>query len=148
MTFFFDRCVSKKIVDALKCLGIDAIHLDSVFGRGVKVEDREWIVTCGLMGWVAITCDCWIFKNAPELEAVRRARIVSVFIAESFSNLSGWDKYLWLINNWQKITASAEGAGAGTILHMAKTGDLSLLEDGEWAKAKLPQPRAQRSRSW
>jgi len=147
MTFFFDRCVSKKVVGALRCLGEDVIHLDEVFGDNVKVADQKWITYCKLMGWIAVTCDSWIHKNAPELEALREANIVSVFIAEAWNDLPRWDKAVWVIKNWPRMKKEAEHEKPGAIIHVAVQGQIDILEGGKWGNARLKQPRARRSKS-
>jgi predicted nuclease of predicted toxin-antitoxin system len=55
MTFFFDRSVGRRIPEAFRLLGIDAVAHDDHFAQ--DTQDHIWLADVGRRGWIVITKD-------------------------------------------------------------------------------------------
>lgn len=78
-TFFIDRCLEAKTIrDVLGDSGLDVVYLSDYYGKklGSTVTDVEWMNLCGQKGWVVLTKDSRIMRNAVEFDAVVRNRLV------------------------------------------------------------------------
>lgn len=130
MTFFFDECVSKILVEAMTRLvkPICVIHLRHKFGKAVK--DTVWIPYVGEHGWVLLTCDGRIRHNTPEYEALKKANIVSIFIPKEYPRWHIWDQVVWIVKHWQKIVSAASNADSGTMLHIDAR--CRIVETRDW----------------
>jgi hypothetical protein len=123
--FFFDRCISEKIVEALKCLDVSAIHHSEVFDHDAK--DVDWIPEVGANGWILVTCDDRIRKRPAERRALADADIVSVFIWREFPRKGRWEQALWMVKYWQAIAKKAGRADAGTAFYVNGRGKIDEI---------------------
>lgn len=117
--YFFDRCISQNIVEALKCLDVPATHHDEMFDS--RTPDVGWIPTVGANGWHLITCDDRIRKRVAEKQVLDEARIVAVFIFNEYPKLLRWDQFVWMVKSWPRIETAVKKAKPGTALY-AKSG--------------------------
>jgi hypothetical protein len=110
--FFFDNCISHKIVEILK-LAADArdptklVHVRDVEafkehgGRGVL--DTIWIPYVAKQGWIAVTVDKRVKTKPHERELVESTGIRMVHIAGGFEQLPRWPQIRWFVNHWEDI---------------------------------------------
>lgn len=85
-TIFVDRCLEgKKIISALRDMGFTVVGLSQHYGieAGSSVPDTEWMEMCGERGWVALTKDSRIMRDSEEFDALVRAKLVYISIANS-----------------------------------------------------------------
>jgi hypothetical protein len=88
--FFFDNCISPRIVRALKVLSPeDSIqHLREKFPEAAK--DIEWIVPLGREGdWIVFSLDK-IWRVPQQKQALKEAKVVCFFF------LPGWNQEFWV----------------------------------------------------
>ena len=122
MTYFFDNNLSIKIVQILKILDVDAIHLTEQYAPGTL--DMEWIPGVGKKGYVIITLDGRIATRPPERKVLRQARVTSVFIYGKFPGKRIWEQVMWILKHWDKIECAVASADRGTILRIDGRGTI------------------------
>ncbi len=78
VTFYVDRCLGLGVVAALRTAGALVEAHDDHFAQ--DAADVDWIPAVTGRGWVILTKDDSIRRNAPEIEAVRSsgARVVTL----------------------------------------------------------------------
>jgi hypothetical protein len=82
--FFVDRSLGRYLVpDGLRQAGFDVHTMTSVYGPGAeeRVADEVWLERAGREGWVVLTKDERIRRNAPELSAVEEHRVKVFYLS-------------------------------------------------------------------
>ena len=130
MTHFFDHCLSRRIAEALRCLGEDVVHLRHCYPEGQAVEDPEWIDLCGEYGWAVVTCDGRIRKHSAESEALEDAGVPSIFIWGGYAMLLKWPQIAWMAKHWPTIEEALAKAKPGENLHISAVGEVNNY--GKW----------------
>jgi predicted nuclease of predicted toxin-antitoxin system len=128
VTFFFDQHHSHRIVRALRELGIDAIHLQEVFGER-SVDDVIWIAKAAEEHWVVITADQHIKTRKAEKAVFRKAGLITFFVAEEYNSKQGFTKFRWIVDQWEKIQVAAATAQPGDCFRVPLNGKLRKDED-------------------
>jgi len=113
--FFFDNCISPKIVEALKLLddqGHTYEHLKWKFNRG-DLKDDEWLPKLKAEGdWIIISMD--LFNKTQEENQLMREAGRSVYIfAEGHVQLPHWEIVRRIVTWWPRILDHAKSAKKG-----------------------------------
>jgi hypothetical protein len=120
--FFFDNCISHKIVEILKLAAAaddktQLVHIRDVAafaehgGRGVA--DTVWIPYVAEQEWIAITVDKRVKRRPHELELVESTGIRMVHLAGGFEQLTRWPQIRWFVEHWEKIAKETYRCGRG-----------------------------------
>ena len=125
MRFFFDNNISQRLVNILKELDVDAIHLKEIFPE--NTGDSEWIPRAGTEKWIVITADKRIRRNAPEQKALTENNVSALFLKESFLKKRIWQQAEWVIKHWQTIEQEAVRLSQGTCAIVRENGRLDIL---------------------
>ncbi len=125
MRFFFDNNISPHLVDILKILGVDALHLRDVFPTNAK--DTEWIPRVGQEGWVLVTADKNILRNRAERDALREHRLTTLVLKETILHKGMWEQTEWFIKHWQEIGKDALRLNQGTCVIVRENGKFDKL---------------------
>lgn len=129
MRFFVDNCLSRKIVGALRSLGVDATHITEWPGFDGGTLDLEWMPVIGVEGLIAVTDDNRIRKRPAERKARADAQLTTVFLAERLSNLQMWDQATKVIACWPKIEHAVRKARRGQCFLVALNGKVEVLRN-------------------
>jgi hypothetical protein len=126
VTFFFDNNHSPKIPKILKENGVDARHMQEVFGRGL--EDVEWIPEIGKRGWVVITGDLHIKTKKAEKKVFEEANLITFFVTKKYNNAHALKRIAWILNQWEAIEAVAAEAQPGDCFDVPFKGKVKKQE--------------------
>jgi hypothetical protein len=104
-TFFFDACVSPKVVEILNLVQKDdvIVHMFNVEGFGRDDVDIVWIPKVAALGHVLVTSDNAQRRRVVERVLREEVKIRTVFLPPGFSDLDRWGHAKWIINHWQGI---------------------------------------------
>jgi hypothetical protein len=125
MTYFFDNCVSPKLVRMLAALGVDAIALRDKFP--VDVKDTEYLPQLRNTGWVLVTSDLRIRRTKTEAKALMQSGVTSLFLGPSFMKMRLWQQATWLVTHWPQIESSANQLSIGTAARIEYNGTLRIV---------------------
>ena len=126
MTYFFDNNISPHLVNILRELDVDAVHLKQVFKE--DTEDVDWIPQAGQEGWIVVTADREIRRNPAEREALKQNNVTTLFLQRTFLKRTKWPQAEWLIKHWRKIDQQAQALRQGTTILVSDNGKLLPLE--------------------
>lgn len=101
MYFFFDNNFPPAIVDILKLLGVDGCHLREKYSQ--NTADEEWIPEVAKEGWITISADKAIWKNAAQRSIIQSQGLKIVFMPDGFVNYKMWDQAEYVVRHWPKI---------------------------------------------
>jgi hypothetical protein len=115
--FFFDNCVNRKYVEALRILAAvqryDLVHLTDIYPP--NMPDVEWMSALAEQGdWVVISADPRITRNKAERRAWQESGLTTFFFSDNWSQKQFWKQVGDLITWWPEITLAARSAAAGT----------------------------------
>ncbi len=116
MTFFFDACLSKRIVKVLQDLDVEAIALEDEFGDSA-VADTEWLRVASEKRWVVVTSDERIRRNPVEREVFEQSGLVTVFVYDGYAKQGLFQQAAWMIAHWKAIDQATARARPGTSFH-------------------------------
>jgi hypothetical protein len=111
LTFFFDNCLSPKVVRALRELGEDAKHLRDELPANTK--DTDWIPIAASKGWVAVTSDLAMARVPVEVAALSRSGLIVFFMPRGFQAVDIWTQAHKLFKAWPEIKKHAAAAKVG-----------------------------------
>ncbi len=126
MTFFFDNNISPRLVNILKQLSVDAIHLKEIFPA--DTEDTDWIPRAGAEGWIIVTADRMIRRIPAELLALKQSGTTALFLKETFLKKGIWQQAEWLIKTWQTTEVEARRLAPGMMALVKENGRLEILK--------------------
>jgi len=103
LTLYFDRCVGKKVPQALSTL---TCPFQVRWHQGEKflpsTPDDEWLEKVGKNGWVVISHDAKWHREAANIEAIRQHNIKCFYLCGASSLM--FFKVKALAHNWEKIS--------------------------------------------
>ncbi len=126
MTYFFDNNISPSLVNILRELEVDAVHLKERFPA--ETADVDWIPHVGREGWIVITADREIRRNAAERQALKQNHVTALFLKSAFLKRTKWDQAEWIIKNRRKIDELALKLSQGTTMLISDNGKLQVLD--------------------
>jgi hypothetical protein len=104
-TFFFDNCLSKKIVDGLLVFGEDVKHLRYEFPE--NTDDTIWIPEVAKRGWIAISRDKHIRSKPAEMTALITSGLSAlIFTQKRDPTYWGWVELV--VKRWAEIKSFTE----------------------------------------
>jgi PIN like domain len=119
--FFFDNCMSKKLMQAIGILlGEDrhhVVHLRDMFDG--STPDPVWLQRLGGEGnWIVISSDTRIIKNNQNKQAWVQSGLTAFFMWNKFAGENIWNQSWRLIKWWPLIELKAKQnpGGAGFIV--------------------------------
>src|SRR5439155_5113077 len=99
MRFFCDRALGRKVPNALKLRGIDAVAHDDHFHH--KTDDDIWLPEVGQRGWTVLTKDNRMRFRQAEKHALVSYKIGSFAIRQGNAT---WEQMVAiLVSAWDKI---------------------------------------------
>ena len=122
MRFFFDRSLSRRLVNAIRALegrrsGIEVQFKDERFL--IDTDDTVWIAALAAEGdWIIVSLDPEILRKPVERAAWREAGLTGFFLDGSWGNLK-LDEQAWRFFRWWpiiKLQASIVAPGATFIV--------------------------------
>jgi hypothetical protein len=126
VTFFFDNCLPKRVVEALRALGVDAIHLREKYDGAIK--DIDWMPLVANEGWIAVTDDHRIIKNPAERKLRADLKLRTVFLPKGLPSMGFWEQAAWIVKHWEKIEAKAIRLRAGECMIVKMQGNIDKSE--------------------
>ena len=120
MKFFLDNNLPPRVAEAINALlelANRAVHLQEMFPA--NVADVEWMAKLSQEGgWVVISGDVRITKNAYERKAWQQSHLTALFLKKGWMNQTLWRQASRLIQWFPDIMAQAEkvAPGAGFVV--------------------------------
>lgn len=127
-TYFFDACISPKLVAMLVALGTDhqVLHMFSEgFDRDMK--DVDLIPAVAKRGNLFVTCDNAQRRKLVEKVLREQVKISTVFLWGGFSSLMKWPQARWIINHWEQISKETCHFAAGDTFLVKQSGKVEKL---------------------
>jgi predicted nuclease of predicted toxin-antitoxin system len=124
--YFFDECLSRKVAEALRVLGVDVIHLRDEWGEGVK--DVDWIARIKREGRIVITQDGAMRRKDAERVALRESPVVFVFMNSALTKMDGLKQAGWLLTHWEDIEHGVAKARTGDCFEVTQNGKIKAVE--------------------
>jgi len=103
---FFDADLARKLPDALALLGLPVTKHDDHFPAGTR--DEVWLRAIGERGWVAVTRDQRLWRNASAVQALVDHRVGCIILAGAGSR-PRWYAVRILARHWEKIEELMRG---------------------------------------
>ncbi len=126
MSYFFDNNFAPALVNILRELEVDAIHLRELFPP--NTPDEQWLPAVGAAAHILITCDLNINRKSAEREALRGHRVTALFFQKAFMKRTTWEKALWLLRHWPKLHEQAQRLRPGSVMKVTDQGKLEAWE--------------------
>lgn len=120
LAFFFDNCLSKKIAEALRCVGIDVVHLQDA-GFSPDTKDEIWLLRVDKKR-IVVTMDMRILSRPHEVAALRQSGLRVFFLPKSAANKIGLEQLAWLAHVWPEIEKTARVAHPGECYEVRENG--------------------------
>jgi hypothetical protein len=129
MRFFLDNCLAVRHARALNEMvkpEHSFAHLQDKFPPGTK--DEEWIRSLGREGgWVVISGDYRIGKNAHERQAWHESRLTVFFLKKGWTNIPPLQQHAKLALILDDIVDHARSAPAGSGFSVALNGKIQRV---------------------
>ena len=122
---FFDNNVAPALVNILKALSVDAVHLKEHFKQ--NTTDEDWIPEVGRHGWIVVTWDFRIYKRPAQRDALTQNGVKAVFLPSSFSQKKIWDQAAWIVKHWPKIVEQVDRFDRFQCVRITDNGKVELL---------------------
>ena len=131
--WWFDRCLGRDVPNAIAELGVDVRRYTDLYPNDPTVEDVQWIPKVTELGWVIVTKDKNIRRDASERAVLVAAKARYVCLASA--RLTGAQQIDCLRGHWRTIDGVVRTRAAPLIASITLDGVFWL--DGEsWRKAK------------
>lgn len=125
-SYFFDNCVSSNLVKAMRCLDVDARHLQEAEFRE-NADDVDWIPSVVAKGWIIITSDRRITVVDHERAALKTAKATAFFLPKHTPRKSRWDQALFIFKAWPNIEKIAAYARPGDCYDVHENGTVAVF---------------------
>lgn len=124
MKYFFDNCISYRLVDMLKALDVKAEALRETFASDIK--DVELFEQIG-RDVVLVSTDRRQTTVAEEAKLLRKRGITAIYFGPFWANLKLWDSAVWLVRRWPTIDGFVTGAERGTVAEIKNNGKAMVI---------------------
>jgi hypothetical protein len=118
--YFFDNCISYRLVDMLVALEVDAVALRKEFPEAI--EDPEFLGKLKDRDYVYITHDHRQKTREAEALAIQEAGITALWLGPFWSGKGFWECAKWLVSHWESIDRFASSAARGTCAEIKHNG--------------------------
>ncbi len=133
--WFVDRSLGRKIVNDLRAAGFQIEEHETLFAD--NAPDDEWLGEAGRRGWVVLTKDKAVRRNALELAAILASQVACFSLANG--NLSAVQMAKAFLTARPRMEKALRRFLPPITASVTKTGNVSVL----MAEGKLlPQPKA------
>jgi len=126
LKFFFDTCVSSRIVKVLRILTeyqeVELVHLSDKYDEP-SIPDPQWLSDLSKEGdWVVISADPRISRSRVEQAAWKEAKLTTFFLTDGWVNRNIYDQTAELIQRWLQIVrvARESSKGSGFLIKRSK----------------------------
>jgi len=103
LTLYFDRCIGKKVPEALLKLTCPfQVKWHNGEGFEAALEDDKWLHEVGAKKWIVISHDAKWHREPPAIEAIRQHKIKCFYLHGANSQM--FFKIGSLAHNWRKVT--------------------------------------------
>ena len=126
LTLYFDRCVGKRVPEALSKLTCPfnvRWHQGERFPQGMS--DDDWLHLIGTKGWIVISHDSKWHTEAAAIEAINQHKVKCFYLYGAQSQM--FFKVKALAQNWEKITAKIKGEKGPFIYRISRSNRLSRI---------------------
>lgn len=108
LTLYFDRCVGKRVPEALSRLTCP-FQVRWHAGERFEAEkaDDEWLEIVGKNGWIVISHDAKWHREPANIEAIRQHKVKCFYLYGANSLM--FFKLKSLTQNWEKIVKKIKG---------------------------------------
>jgi predicted nuclease of predicted toxin-antitoxin system len=120
--FFVDNCLAPQLAAMLSALGVDVIHIADVAELERDAEDIVWIPWVASHARVALTLDTKMSTRPHEKEALRRAGLRVVYLADGVANLKFWLQARFLVSHCEDIEREVSKLQVGECIRVRMRG--------------------------
>ena len=120
MKYFFDNCISWRLVAALKALEVDAIALREELDEAT--QDLDLFEKLGGRDVVFVSVDLKQTTKKAEARILRSLNITALYFAPFWTKMKRWDQAAWLFRRWPQVDGYAKGAARGTVAEVKQNG--------------------------
>lgn len=133
MKFFFDNCISPKLVKSLKVIiefqGVDVIHLHEKYDRA-NIKDPEWINELSREGdWIIISADPRITRSKAERAAWHSSQLTAFFFSDGFASRTIYEQASLLFKCWPEIMKLSRESRKGAGFLITKSTKIEMLKN-------------------
>ena len=124
MRFFFDNCISRRIVRGLCEFEAEQGHtLEHLTTRFVASEkDPDWLPALAAEGdWVILSADRKMRRSPDERAAWQQANLTTYFFSPKFAESTSWHQVEEVVHWWACIKRHATSAPRGTAWSVSPT---------------------------
>jgi hypothetical protein len=105
LKYFFDNCISPRIVQMLRAMDVDAVPLRDEFP--VNISDVELFARLSGLDMVFVGQDTHQRTRENEAAALSQAGVTAIYFGPFYSKLGRWGQAIWVLSRWQGIDAFA-----------------------------------------
>jgi hypothetical protein len=118
--YFFDNCISFRLVDMLKALDVDAVALREEFSQ--SVQDPEFLVQLKDRHDIYLTYDHKQKTREAESLAISEAGVTALWFGPFWGRMEFWSCAKWLVTRWEIIDNFATSTARGTCAEIKQNG--------------------------
>jgi hypothetical protein len=112
LKYFFDNNISPRFAAMLRALGVDSVALREEFPE--NISDEELFRALGGRDLIFVTGDRRIRTRQIETQALRLAKVTSLFLGPFWGKLNFWQQAAWLVTAWPGIEGFFTPVAKGT----------------------------------
>jgi hypothetical protein len=105
LIFFFDNCVSPKLMRAMRELDAPVRHLQEELPEGTT--DEVWLPHVAAKTYHVVTTDHAIAKRPTQRKIVKDNKLICFFIAGGFERQDKWEQFRRMVGYWPTILRTA-----------------------------------------
>jgi hypothetical protein len=146
--YFFDNCISHKMVQILRLAGAEdspkgedpgphkLVHLLDVpeLPRRGATPDTEWIPYAAEQGWMALTADHRIRRKPQERKVFSDAKLRTPFVSDAVTQSGRWDQAKFWVNHWWAIVRDTNRCARGDLFQVDAHGKVQQLHPVQASK--------------
>lgn len=112
LKFLLDNCVSRKIAEALRCVGEPVVHITEL-SIPPETPDQEWLELLSPAGWVLVTADSKISRRLSENQAFTAGNWLGYSLR--IANDNAWKQFEEVVRLFSglKLHAKTQGERPG-----------------------------------
>lgn len=133
LVWWFDRCLGKQLPTRMAELGADVRRYGDLYPDDPAKPDIDWIPEVTARGWVIVTKDKNIRRDAAERNVLLNARARYVCLASA--NMTGPEQVACFERHWRTLDGVVRTRSVPVLVSLTRE-DVSWWDGHEWRKVK------------
>lgn len=126
--YFLDNTFPRQFAPAFREVGVDVQHLQEVEGFDGSTPDVVWMPEVAKRGWITLTADGRILKNAHELRVFSSCGLTLFVMHKHYSKRDLWTQFTELVRAWPAIEQMAERGKPGDCFQVTANCKVDLMK--------------------